>query len=295
MSKQLLHIPLTDIVVSQDYNYSRKSLTPLDVNDLCASIREHGQLQPVVVQPTEPGSPKPYLMVAGFRRYLATQILADSSGGMKYLTIEAVVTDKILTPEQAITLNLTENLQRKDLTIMEEAGAISKLKQYGYTQEDCARAIGKSKGWVQVRYMLLELPPDIQDAVDGGVIKQTDVREIYKAKLKSGPDGMYAKAREIKEARAGGQKESKIVVKTDPNAKRQRKKKEMLAVQDYVRDQVGDGIMTQILGWAAGEISSDTMGICFRTFFEEVGVKAPDFLTACAHLFESDEEVTVPE
>jgi ParB family chromosome partitioning protein len=128
------------------------------LEELTASIREVGVLQPIVVSDTGEG----YVLVAGERRWRAAR-----KAGLK--TIPAVVRGS--SGESMLLAALVENLQREDLTPLEEAHAFKQLlEDYGMTQEQVADRVGKSRPAVSNTLRLLQLPGPIQAMVDGGTL-----------------------------------------------------------------------------------------------------------------------------
>jgi ParB family transcriptional regulator, chromosome partitioning protein len=136
-----------DLIITNP-NQPRKYFDPDALNELAASIRERGVLEPIIVRPMN-GS---FEIVAGERRYRASRLAGLSA-------IPAVVRE--MSDEEAMTDSLLENFQREDLTVMEKARAIQELLQI-MTNETCARQLGCSITTLR-RYMdLLDLPPIVQ-------------------------------------------------------------------------------------------------------------------------------------
>jgi ParB family chromosome partitioning protein len=130
-------------------NQPRKYFDPVALEELAASIKERGVMEPIIVRPQN----GKYEIVAGERRYRASML-----AGMP--DIPAVIRE--MTDEEAMADSLLENFQREDLTVMEKARAIEGLLQM-MTAEKCARSLGCSTTTLR-RYMdLLDLPPIIQE------------------------------------------------------------------------------------------------------------------------------------
>lgn len=124
---------------------------------LAENIREHGVLQPILVRPLGSGS---YQIVAGERRWRAARMAGLTE-------IPAYV--KELDDEKTAQIALIENVQREDLSPIEEAQAYRKLMDtYGMTQEQVAKAVGKSRPAIANSLRLLGLPKDVQKMVDSG-------------------------------------------------------------------------------------------------------------------------------
>lgn len=145
----------------------RKQFDEAALADLSASIAEHGVLQPLLVRPLPGGG---YQLVAGERRWRASR--------MAGLT-EVPVVIRELSDREAAELALIENLQRQDLNPMEEAlGYRTLMEQYGMTQEDAARAVGKSRPAVANALRLLNLPEPIAEMVSGGQLSAGHARTL---------------------------------------------------------------------------------------------------------------------
>ncbi len=119
------------------------------LNELAGSIKEHGLLQPILVKPDHDG----YEIIAGERRWRAARI-----AGLK--SLPAIV--KEISEEQAAEISLIENLQRDDLTVVEEAKAYKKMMdRHNYTQESLSARIGKSRSHIANTVRILGLPEEV--------------------------------------------------------------------------------------------------------------------------------------
>ncbi len=151
-------IPVGDIVPGRFQ--PRRDFAPEALQELAASIRAQGVLQPVVVRKAAPGGTAPFELVAGERRWRAAQIA-------QLHEIPAIVRD--LSDDEALEIGLVENLQRKDLNPIEEAQAYRRLMdELRHTQEEIAKALGKSRSHIANQVRLLELPPPVVDMVADG-------------------------------------------------------------------------------------------------------------------------------
>ena len=131
------------------------SLDDKDLEKLAASIKKKGILQPLVVSKTEEGDS--YFIIAGERRWRAAKIAGIS---------EVPVIVKDVSPSEKVELALIENIQRKDLSCIEEALAYRQLQEeFGLTQEEIASRVGKSRSGVANILRLLSLPETIQQAI----------------------------------------------------------------------------------------------------------------------------------
>jgi len=124
-----------------------------DLDELIASIREKGVLEPLLVRPSQVGGR--YMIISGERRYRA----AIEAGLREVPCIEMDVDDR-----EVAEIALIENLQRKDLTPYEEAeGLVALVERFGYTHEDIAHKIGKSRSSVTESLTIAALPVEIRE------------------------------------------------------------------------------------------------------------------------------------
>lgn len=147
----------------------RKIFDEESAAELASSIEQHGLLQPITVKriPEEDA----YLLVAGGRRYRATQKLGRE-------TITAIITDG-----NADEIAIIENLQREDLKPLEQAEALGRLMaKYDYTQEQLAKIIGKARTTVTELLHLTTLPQEIREESRTSDIPKSVLIEIVRAK-----------------------------------------------------------------------------------------------------------------
>jgi ParB family chromosome partitioning protein len=144
-----------------------------DLDELAASVREKGVLEPILVRRSPDGRPA-YRIISGERRYRA----ALEAGLYEVPAIEMEVTE-----EEALEIALIENLQRKDLTPFEEAEGYRVLAEsHGYTHEEVAKAVGKSRSAVTESLAILQMPPRVRDTVQAlGVTTKSVLLEVLKA------------------------------------------------------------------------------------------------------------------
>jgi ParB family transcriptional regulator, chromosome partitioning protein len=147
-----------EIAVDSVRQNPRQPRTQFDeeaLNDLAASIREHGVIQPLIVSERGDGQ---YELVAGERRWRAAQ-----RAGLERVPVIVRET----TPQQLLELALIENVQRADLNALEEAHAYQALwEEFGLSDSQIARRVGKnSRETIANTRRLLKLPPAVQDAV----------------------------------------------------------------------------------------------------------------------------------
>jgi len=132
----------------------RIAADPAALADLTASIREHGVLQPILVRPLERGH---YEIVAGERRWRAVTALALA-------LIPAIIEE--MSDEQAIEIAVIENLQRENLSPLDEAAIFARMtSELGYSIRKLANKLGKDKGYIENRLRLVAAPADVRALV----------------------------------------------------------------------------------------------------------------------------------
>lgn len=144
----------------------RRHFEELALQELADSIRQHGILQPIVVTPSGDG----FEIVAGERRWRAAQLAGQDK-------IPALV--RTLTNQHKLELALIENLQRKDLNILETATAYLKLhQQFNMTYDDIGKRVGKAISTIGNILRLLALPKEAKEALIEGKIGEGHARQI---------------------------------------------------------------------------------------------------------------------
>ena len=144
----------------------RRDMSSEALEELADSIRSQGVMQPIVVRPL--GEENRYEIIAGERRWRAAQL-----AGLE--EIPAVIRDA--SDETAVALALIENIQREDLNPMEEALALSRLKEeFDLTHEEVAKAVGKSRTMVTNLLRLINLEPDTRTLLEHGDLEMGHAR-----------------------------------------------------------------------------------------------------------------------
>ncbi|WP_108125900.1 ParB/RepB/Spo0J family partition protein [Saccharospirillum mangrovi] len=145
----------------------RRDMSPEGLEELAASIRAQGVMQPVVVRPVGPQS---FELIAGERRWRASQM-----AGLD--TIPAVVRD--VPDEDAIAMALIENIQRENLNPMEEAFALQRLqKEFELTQAGVADAVGKNRVTVTNLLRLINLEAEVRRLLEHGDLEMGHARAL---------------------------------------------------------------------------------------------------------------------
>lgn len=147
----------------------RRVFADEDIKSLADSVRERGVLQPILVRP-RPGAPNRYEIVAGERRWRAAQ-------AAQLHEVPILVNE--LSDEAVLEVALVENIQRADLTPIEEAQGYRRLiDEFGHTQENLSQIMGKSRSHVANTLRLLTLPDSIQRHVDDGALSAGHARAL---------------------------------------------------------------------------------------------------------------------
>lgn len=153
--------------VEPNRNQPRKIFNESGLEELAKSIEQNGIIQPILVRPMADGS---YQLIAGERRWRAAR--------MAGLT-EVPVTIREMSDEEASIFALIENLQREDLNPVEEAeGLKSLIESYGFTQEEAADKVGKSRTAVTNTLRLLKLPSPVRNLLGDGKITAGHARAL---------------------------------------------------------------------------------------------------------------------
>ncbi|MBP7992553.1 MAG: ParB/RepB/Spo0J family partition protein [Candidatus Magasanikbacteria bacterium] len=162
-------IPLSEIIPNPEQ--PRRVFDHQDLEDLVASIKKHGIMQPITVTERTDGG---YELIAGERRFRASQIAGLA-------TIPALV--KIASEQEKLELALIENIQRQNLNALEEAFAFKRLiDEFNLTQQEVADQVGKSRPVVANTVRLLELPEEIQRALMDGRLSAGKARALLSLK-----------------------------------------------------------------------------------------------------------------
>lgn len=165
-NRKVVELPLDDILPNRFQ--PRIKFNEDSIIELSESIKEHGVIQPIVVRPVG----DKYEIIAGERRYKASCM-----AGLE--KIPALITD--LNDKDSAEVALIENVQRKDLTPIEEAISYKKILDMGYlTQEKLAEKLGKKQSTVANKLRLLNLDEDVQEAILEDKISERHARSILK-------------------------------------------------------------------------------------------------------------------
>jgi ParB family transcriptional regulator, chromosome partitioning protein len=191
----------------------RREFSTEQLIELEGSIRENGLLQPLVVRPAGARAPAgaEWELVAGERRWRAVRRLGWS---------EVPVIVRELDDRALLVLAIVENVQRAELTPLEEAEAYRQLiEEFGFTQKEVAESVGRERSTVTNLLRLLQLPASVQRLVSGGALSMgharallglADERRIAELARRAAEGGLSVRVVEemVRTARAGGSREA---------------------------------------------------------------------------------------
>ena len=166
MSREIIEIPVEEIIPNRFQ--PRLTFDVEALNELANSIKEHGIIQPLVVRRIQ----DKFEIIAGERRYKAATLV-----GMK--KVPCIVMN--LNDNESAEVAVIENIQRKEMTSLEEAKSFKKILDKGYlTQDELAKRMGKSQSSIANKLRLLNLDELVQDAILNGKISERHARSILK-------------------------------------------------------------------------------------------------------------------
>jgi len=188
-----------------------------------------------------------YRLIAGHRRFRAATVF------LKWTEIPAMIREN-LTDHQARLLNVTENLERRDLNIWEEARALERLYPQGVTLRQAAKELKQTTHWVHVRLRLLKMPPAVQQKAAAGLLSQANLDALAGIDK---PDDQTIAAGKIAEARRRGR--GKRLAGLDKAYKRRtsavRCKDEINRMVERMLLAGVTGLAPRVGAWCAGNIS----------------------------------------
>ncbi|MBI4277452.1 MAG: ParB/RepB/Spo0J family partition protein [Armatimonadetes bacterium] len=202
-----------------------------EFEELVASVREHGILQPIIVRPRG----DKHEVVVGERRWRAAV-----AAGLR--TVPAVV--RSLTDRETLEIALVENLQREDLTPLERAKAYHRLsREFGLTQEQVAQRVGVSRPAVANTLRLLGLPVEVQASLEHGRITEGHARALLmiqdRGRLLEAWRQVEKRGFSVREAEVLAQREGRIVSRGTSVARKVRRDPEIVDLEEQLRTRLG--------------------------------------------------------
>lgn len=258
-------LPVAEIGIDEDLNEARGHILAMDVADLARSMEKDGLQQPIYVQESNKIPGKKYRCASGNRRLTAARV-------NKWTEIPCFIMDPKADELAIRAHNLKENLLRKELNIVQEAIGIKPFVVAHWTEESIAEEFAQSRGWVQVRKIVLGLPKDIQEELKAGLINQSMIRKLGSI---SDPKKQYEFLKQLKEHNFKGdalklKPEAKPI---NPEARKERKPEQIFDMIEYLIKLTGKGTLTtRALAWAAGSISDIEFAESVREYCIEEGI-----------------------
>lgn len=164
---EIIQLPVNKIIPNR--YQPREIFNDEKIQELAQTIRTHGMIQPIVVRKLEE---EQYELIAGERRWRAIQ-------NLEWETIPAIIRD--MTDTETASVALIENLQREELTVIEEANAYQQLiEMHKLTQEALAQRLGKSQSTIANKIRLLKLPQQVQQALLDQTITERHARALIR-------------------------------------------------------------------------------------------------------------------
>ena len=201
------------------------------LQDLASSIKEHGVFQPIIVKKSIKG----YEIIAGERRVRASKL-----AGLE--TIPAIIRN--LEDNQMMEIALLENLQRENLSAIEEAIAYkSMIEKLGLTQEELSNRVGKSRSHITNTLGLLRLPPDVQELVTSNKLSMAHARVLSKLE---DDDRIREIAKEIIEKKIPVRDIEYQAKNEEKKVKTERHTKSIRADYMYVEEMLKDRLDTKV-------------------------------------------------
>ena len=218
----------TDQIRTSHYQ-PRTTINDTALEELKASIRRQGVIEPVIVRPIAHGT---YELVAGERRLRASQALDIKE-------VPAII--KSLSDKEALEFSLIENIQREDLNPLEEAKGYARLlDEFGYTQEDIAAAVGKDRATIANLLRLLTLSDEIRQGLIDGAITMGHAKALLAIEDHGRQSELYRKV--AKEGLSVRQVEALVVTFVPTKRRRARRSggdPQLNAIEDELRRVLG--------------------------------------------------------
>lgn len=220
MANDFVYLPISKVEPRQ--GQPRTNFDEAGLQELAESIREHGVLQPLTVRDLGGGF---YQIIAGERRWRAARL-----AGLTEIPARVIEADE----QKATELALVENLQREDLNPVEEAlGYKTLVDEYGLTQEEVARRVGKTRPVVANAMRLLALPASVLDMLKSGEISVGAARALLALE---DPEAIEQAAAEVVRTGMSVREVERLVKRIKSESARPKRRKKDDAILDYVAE-----------------------------------------------------------
>lgn len=248
---QIYDIPRDEIYANEKWN-CRGSITATDVLQLAISIATNGQEQPGQLRLPyldEDTKGKPYVLIAGFRRLRACFV--------KDIPTYRGIFKKDISPVDAMALNFSENNDRKNLNLLQEAKVFQRFVDAGLNQYQIMEALGITRGYLQPRLSLLKLSTDIQEYAAAGLIGCMNIRDLYSF---TDPVERSAAAKQYVDNKKIGVKGIGIAIPKKSKLKKEemRMRRTPKQATDFLKhlfyQKIPMGFYSRILAWSVGRV-----------------------------------------
>jgi ParB family chromosome partitioning protein len=209
----------------------RRLFSDTELDELTASLRERGMIQPIVARPVR-GAPDAYEIIAGERRWRAAQ-----RAGLHEVPVVIIEA----TDEESLQLAIIENVQRADLNPLEEAeGYRALMEDYSHTQDDIAKMVGKSRSHVANTLRLLKLPPSIRGYIFKGKLDAGHARMLIgQPNAEKLAEEIVARGLNVRQVEEIARQESGRNGKSRPRKRSAEKNADTLALEKRLSDALG--------------------------------------------------------
>jgi ParB family chromosome partitioning protein len=209
----------------------RRVFSEDELDELTASLRERGMIQPIVARPVR-GAPDAYEIIAGERRWRAAQ-----RAGLHEVPVVIIEA----TDEESLQLAIIENVQRSDLNPLEEAeGYRALVEDYNHTQDDIAKMVGKSRSHVANTLRLLKLPPSIRGYIFKGKLDAGHARMLVgQPNAEKLADEIVARGLNVRQVEEIARQESGRNGKSPSRKRSAEKNADTLALEKRLSDALG--------------------------------------------------------
>lgn len=240
-----MKILISDILIDNSNNVSREPLSAEECQTLATAIDNHGQIGPVLVTPIDHPDFK-YKLVCGYKRMFAMGSI------LGYNEVEAYIREGI-SDEHGRILNVTENLEREDLSYWQQCKALNRAFHADRTETEISKALSRSRSWVRARWLVWRLPEEILAQVEEGLLTATDVGLL----IQQTPEEQIAAAARLRAGKEAGETTNSMLGQFS-RRKSIRSKKE---IQSMMTDLLGQERHNEMhaLRFALGEINDSQL------------------------------------
>ena len=265
MERKTKLVSLEEIFCDDTFN-CRGEIPMASVQSLAEDIDERGLDQSIGIMPIKTNE-RPYMIVWGHRRYRAFELLGKER-------ISAVIC-KDLDMETARIANIKENLERKELNIMQEARALIPFYSQGMSFNEVRKKLGVSQGWLQTRSMAMELPEEVQKLIEERKIDTNNIRDLYTVRKNPREISRYlGKVTKMKEkAKKAGK--GKIVARPSVQGaltKRKRNSAQCLECIEVIQKACGYNLATRAIAWCNGGINDGQLFDALEKHCTDLGI-----------------------